>query len=63
MGNTKRMSKEFGFSIIDTKLKRPLMRTVVRNCVNPELGLHILNCISTDNVQKNLNETSINNEK
>jgi len=38
-----RLSKEFGFDLTKFKIKDiTFERTLLRNCVNPELGLHIL---------------------
>ena len=38
-----RLSKEFGFNLDLDNLSTMKARTMLRNCVNPETGLHIFN--------------------
>ena len=50
-GKVNEWEKELGFSLKGAKIDK---RVVLRNCVNPELGLHIFNCAFGKIKQKEL---------
>ncbi len=40
----KQLEEEYGFDLSNYKLPVNIKRRLLRNCVNPKLGLHIFNC-------------------
>lgn len=56
--NVERYETEYGYDLSDYKFSRNKKRKALRNCVVPELGLHILNAARNIITKSNTNQSS-----
>lgn len=57
-GNRKEYSELHGFDLTDFKIETRKDQ-IYRNCVNPETGLHVINCAMGKNLLKNIYQQSL----